>query len=397
MKHLESSQRGAVSIFIVVFTALLVTIVTTSFIQIMLRNQDQATNNDLSQSAYDSALAGVEDAKRALVTLKKCQSDSAPTVCTGIESELNSGDCDSLDQAGIVTFNPSGEVPVGSANSNQAYSCVKIDVTTESVQGSLTEEGTKVIPLDSEGSDDDITAVEISWFTSDDLPCIPVDPLDLSLGCTPGSPSFTGINPPLLPPVTSWPENGPPIMRAQLIQFERQGLRLSEFDQTDTNKAKTRFLYPYPGGSTTADFNDDDRRDVARNNPVITNCANDFTSVTYLCSTRITLPDQTNREAYLQLATFYGGAHYQVRLIGDDPGEVLDFDGVQPEVDSTGRASDLFRRVKARVSVSIGGTPVQFPNAALSVGKSLCKDFFITNEAADFNPDTDTIVCDPAN
>ncbi len=59
-------QRGAVSIFAVVFSALLLTILTVGFIRLMVSAQQRAINNDLSQSAYDAALAGVEDAKRAV-------------------------------------------------------------------------------------------------------------------------------------------------------------------------------------------------------------------------------------------------------------------------------------------------------------------------------------------
>ena len=59
----KDQQTGVVSIFAVIFSALIMSILTVSFIRLMVVDQKQASDNDLSQSAYDAALAGVEDAK----------------------------------------------------------------------------------------------------------------------------------------------------------------------------------------------------------------------------------------------------------------------------------------------------------------------------------------------
>ncbi|MEK7621311.1 MAG: hypothetical protein AAB395_03060, partial [Patescibacteria group bacterium] len=62
----QNKQSGVASIFIVVFFTLLISIIVISFVTIVSQDQRQSINSDLSNSAYDSAQAGVEDAKRGL-------------------------------------------------------------------------------------------------------------------------------------------------------------------------------------------------------------------------------------------------------------------------------------------------------------------------------------------
>lgn len=380
-------DRGGVSIFIVVFTALLVTIVTASFVQIVVRNQQSATYNDLSQSAYDAAMAGVEDAKRALVRLRDCQNnDDGSCDVADLRNKLESGDCDTLGDVGVVKFDPdSHEVQVGDEQLNQAYTCVKMVLDTESVEGALEASGVKTIPLRGKDSFD---KVKLSWFSSDDL----------AVGVSASVPPVPLTSPPLPQKTTSvgWEENRPPIMRTQLIQFKKKSIDLSDFTNSGTNNARTAFLYPNTTGTPSYDFDAIDMRrspKSARNEPrsVVCDPSNTQTGVNngYVCSVILELPNpeggnKNNREAYLQLQPIYNEAHYEVRLY--DGSNEVKFDAVQPVVDSTGRASDLFRRVKATIALTDGGPNLYMPDAALSVKGNICKDFFITDNTADFVP-----------
>jgi len=390
-------QRGAVSIFIVIFTALLVTIVTTSFVQIMLRNQQQASNNDLSQSAYDSAMAGVEDAKRALVKLKQCSRNAALPGCAAVQNLVARGnlDCEVLgrgaSQAGVVDF-VDGEVAVGDPTLNQAYTCVKVDVQTESYNGKLSPNQAVVIPLLPVGDSNALSSVRISWYSQDDLPD----------GTT--APSLpAGI--PDLPQndENAWGRTVPPIMRSQLIQFNGNApISLNAFDG---GNARTRLLYPLSGGGT-ANFADDNRRAAGTNTLTPGGCQTSFWYKGYACSVVVAIPGgfaaPQQREAYLQLAGYYirsgGSMNYSVELCDSaacSASDIIDFDNVQPKVDATGRASDLFRRVSASVTVSPAGTPDPFPEATITT-TNLCKDFFITDNANRYNGDASGGgVCEP--
>lgn len=380
---MAKNQRGAVSIFIVIFTALLVTVVTTSFIQIMMRNQQQAANNDLAQSAYDSALAGVEDAKRALIRLKQCTEGN--DMCeNSVKAALASGSCDTLQQANISTFS-GGEVRVGAADMNQAYTCVKVVMNTPSYEGKLGDMASgdsEMIPLKGVTP---FNQVRISWFNQKDIG------EGNSISFYNGGASLTA-----LPSQAAWPTTAPPVMRTHLIQYANRNLQL---DSLNGNNSRTLFLYPNTSGAQSGiSFAEDSRRGAnGRNTPKPAYCANSPTlQGGYFCSTTLSVPNpiggtSANREAYLVLASVYKGTSFKLELLNS--GTPVDFDGVQPIVDATGRASDLFRRVKARVSVSDNGMRVPFPEAALSVSGDICKDFFVTNDPNDYIEDTDLVDC----
>lgn len=358
-------SRGGTSLFIVIFTTLMLTIITTSFIQTTMRHQQQASNADLSQSAYDSAMVGVEDAKRALLALRECEIVAdGDAVCDGVKGAfLDSQNCEFLQGTGIgVSFASNNEVMVGKEAQNQAYTCVKVKTDSESFDGSLlANTGSKLIPL---RSDNAFSKVRISWFMNKDVAATG------AIGAPPAS--LTTL------PAT-WPANAPSVMRTQLIQFAKGGpVNTAQLDTADG--ARTLFLRPSSGGGTTSNFALDDRNSSI--NSLISTSCQTGTVAAYSCSTVLTLPtDSSNRMSYLNLSAIYNTTHFKVELLGDD-NSLVSFSNVQPEVDSTGRASDFFRRVRAKVS--IGSSDPTVPDAALQVTGNICKDFAVTNNAGEY-------------
>lgn len=381
----KTKEYGAVSLFIVLFTTLLVTIITISFIRIMLSDQRQATAADLSRSAYDSAQAGVEDAKRALLDFQsECASGDARRCATAREL-INSPVCNkSLTR--IVNYVPNQEVLVqqvsgdGADALQQAYTCVKITNQTNDYIGTLSQDDSKLVPLVGVSSFD---SIKLEWFNAKDLQQGSSMVVDRPL-------IADGV--PLLAQ-SSWTSaatrNRPSIMRTQLIQFSDRGFSLLDFDGAanagNVSNANTLFLYPSNIASSFSlkNFTSNTRK-TATSSPTQTSCVDKLVAGGYACSATITLPTPTgggNRIAFLRLMALYKTTHYRLTLL-DAAGVTVKFSGVQPQIDSTGRANDLFRRVQSRVEMIDESFP--YPEAAVDITGNFCKDFTITNDPTDY-------------
>lgn len=367
----QARQQGAVSLFIVIFTTLLVTTITVSFMQLMMRDQQQALYSDLSGSAYDSAVAGVEDAKRALLMQQDCVGDSSVT-CNNVRAAIDAGECTTLSD--IFGGSPSGERPImqaeGDRELEQAYTCVKITEDTADYVGSIESNASAtLIPLRAEAS---FNRIVISWGLSKTGGAV-----NLSSGTRELPPAGTA----------NWPESRPALLRTQLING-RGSFRLSDFDTTGFSN--TLFMYPSRTGTSTAEFALDGRRGAVDGEPHLVSCQSNVSSGAYACEVTIEVdPAITagNQTAFLNLVALYNRTDYKIELLnGSNP--VL-FDGVQPEVDSTGRANDLFRRVVSRVELN---NTFNYPVAALETRNNICKNFSITTDPNDYDPSGE---CEP--
>ena len=104
-KLLLKTKRGGASMFVVIFTIIILSIIVLSFTRLIISEATKTSNTDLSQSAYDSALAGVEDAKIALLKYHACldngnTASSGTAECKKIIKEMQDGikkrDCSTI-------------------------------------------------------------------------------------------------------------------------------------------------------------------------------------------------------------------------------------------------------------------------------------------------------------
>lgn len=377
-------QRGAVSLFIVIFSTLLITVVTLSFIRLMVQDQQQASDSDLSQSAYDSAISGVEDAKRAILKQQTvCGASPTSSACVKLTAAMDSQKCTTLADMGIAgvtqtTTGGNSEVLIDSGSAmNQAYTCVKIALNTPDYLGTLQAGASNIIPLSTNSGT--VQSIELSWFSYDDFSTVsPPASRAVSLESKATMPLYAAGG----STTNTWPKNRPSLVRAQLMQFNgASGFKLSDFDSG--GNANTLFLYPTSAGTSTTSFTYDTRRDAASNSLQPVTCNPNLLTELYACKTTITLPSpSSNQKAYLRLSALYNSMHYTIKL-KDAAGNYIDFYDVQPSVDSTGRANDLFRRVQSRIELT---SSFPYPEAAVDVTGGLCKTFTVTDNADDYNP-----------
>lgn len=391
-------QAGAVSLFVVIFATLLITVVTVSFLRLMVGDQNRASNNDLSQSAYDSAQAGVEDGKRALLRYQKICNEGGQSACDLVASQINDVACNEALRVGDVIGSgdvsggggsQTGEIKIqqtssaGDATLDQAYTCVTITLITDDYLGSLSPGESKLVPLIGESSFDRVT---IQWFSADDIGTSSTGANTVSL---------TGVaQPQPLLGQTSWPINRPSVLRSQLLQFGN-GFTLGDFDATTASgqsNTNTVFMYPTSAvtGATEAftvhdprikDSNGDIPQKQRNDTPLPVHCESSVSAGGYACTQTLILPEPINggdRTAFLRLTPFYNATHFRATL--SNSAASVRFDSVQPIIDSTGRANDLFRRVSSRVDLIDTSFPYPDATVDLTTG-NLCKNFSVTDTA----------------
>lgn len=395
MKNSKNFKKGGVSIFIVMVVGVLVSIMSASFLRLMFRDQEQASKLDLSQSAYDSAQAGVEDAKRFLRIFRAACGASGTGIfegvtydCNAMRNAIQNESCYTLATARIG--NPNGETIIqttsgagGASNDaslNQAYTCVKLRMNTADFLGRTNDGSPSVINLRGTAA---FNRVRIRWHSRENMTNgnnIALDSLS---------------NPSVRPRIDSrnWRnQNRPAILKAQFYGYVPGVGGSSSIMDTpypDDGNGASEMLF-YPTNSTSALSSNVSNMPTVRRNESSSQATTDYTftrcsdrmdanSNAYACETTVNIGRSVDPRdvLYLRLTPLMNDSNFRVELLNGNT--VVDFAGVQPRVDSTGRANTQLRRVESRIGFNDTSFPVPLFSAQTESNEEpICKDFSVT-------------------
>jgi len=388
MRKMQKTKHGMASIYVVVFVTMLIGVITLSFLRIMLSESGRTEKSTLADSAMNSAMAGVEDAKTLLVAYDNCINGliSDKARCGEVMTKVNSTADNSCD-LGVYSSDNETNVGYGGANnsgsiSDQAYTCVNLTVKGDFVGRIDDSEPVLVVPMRVEGGDvNSVAGVNISWTGSnsdsyDDYGDFSNSSLEKKdVASVLGKKGVTTTN-----SGNASKANG---LKVTLIQtsssYNNDDFYVSDVANEQTNRA-TVMLLPSSASDAISNVTKENllrSADKTYNAPLSVKCTGDN-----YCATDVTFPmpkggDRFQDTFFLVISRVYSEPTVDEVTIKmhDVDGNEIPFFNVQPIVDSTGRAGDLVRRVEVRLGSNAG----QFvPLAELTVDGGLDKDFFVT-------------------
>lgn len=403
----ESGQASMVTVamFMMLFAAIAV-----SFTFVVISASRQALNDSLQSSAKIAAESGVEDAKRLIVyCYNKRQasggyaSQADKNLCSEVigklSTELEGMDCDKiLEQVGITQSNNfkvekeggrGYRVRVGNNGSsnnnenNEYYQCLKIATKTDNYQGMVNNLGKSIIvPLrvvDKNNNAAVIASLEIEWHRN----------VAGNDGDNPAK--MNGAMGTGLPPAGTWNSgnsNRPAVLRVERVDVAKGSFTLDSLADSDTALTLRPSVNGNGGGKDKNRYHLGDykpyyqsgRDSIAPNNqyggkaPIVEAKCD---GADYACKTIFEDSlDTTKTDYYLRINAIYRSTHFKITAYGQN-GKKLYFDGVQPLVDVTGRSSDSFSRIQARLKPSFdknADSTNWWPEYVIDTNGKVCKD-----------------------
>ncbi|HMR72565.1 MAG TPA: hypothetical protein PKD68_01000 [Candidatus Saccharibacteria bacterium] len=357
-------QSGFVSILTVLFFTTLISVATLSFARAMVLERQQQLEDELTKSAYNAALTGIEDAKRAMSYCATLSGAERTTCYAALDNQTCPGfnTTPTFTTLGIKASS-SGQTSTTSEDvttAAQGYSCVIVTRDTPSIEGVLDPNSgvSEVYEMRTAAASSAYERIRIFWGN-------PTDTVD-------GAPLATN------PQANNW-GNRPAILRIGLINASSGNLSLgSDFYNW--------FAVPV-ASSGVNQFTLTPSVTLPRAN---VNCNATASNEGYRCYVDIMVSGWQHN--YLILSSVYKESNYRVVACvnaGCSDTNRRTFSNVQPTIDSTGYTSGVARRVK--VNVAAGSQTVA---NAIDTTYGFCKDFKVGTELGHFS-DSAKSICNP--
>lgn len=382
-----TKQSGFVSLFTTIFFMLLLTVITIGFLRLMALEQQQSLNNELSASAGAAAESGVEDGKRAI--LKYTSLPSGDLLKNELRTAMTNPNCNSLSNSTTIR-DALGLSSTGSIIQNdqllQHYTCLTVSLDSPDYLGRSEAGKSDIFPLratDVAGYD----AVKISWHLisnttdpkdGDGIPqnYAPSISLPQLANATPATDSWSDLRYPayLRVQLMGYPSGVPTFTRADMMQRSRTMFLAPGQVGVDASSPPVSMTAADPNPGT---FN---QNQLA---PQMVRCeASPATKIgLYACTAVLSIAPLTSASSnlYLRLTPLYGATRFRVALMR--AGSEVQMSEVQPVIDVTGRAHDVYRRIQARVRVN---PIVDFPEFAAETTGDICKNMQVSSNAVDY-------------
>lgn len=341
---LKQNESGLVSLVVTMIIMIVLSLIVVGFAQLARREQRIALDHQLSEQAVYAAESGINDAKRIIYDT------------TSVNKKYNlAGGFGNKDTCGTDAYLTSNTL---SSTSNVSWSCLLIDQSLQDLKyGNIQTENSTVVPINAviPGTDPEVAApisrIVISWQIKEKTPSASVGP---------SSTSF-----PNLPVATGWGSDRTGILRVDVLDpaigtpnaFQRNALTQSLF---------TSFFYPSNSGGTTTYA--PNSTTAAQGELRQANCSG--AAAPYQCQMTINFP-ATSSHYYLRLRSIYNPSQVSITAFG--VAGSVELKGAQVEIDSTGRAADVLKRIKVRAKAPDNASANLFPEYALDISGGICK------------------------
>lgn len=331
---LHKNQSGLASIVIAILIVIILSSMVFGFSQIITREQRQSLDNQLSSQAFYAAESAVNDATKAIAEQDFVMDKTeCPPYPSGAGPASLSGNANKL-----------------TGDGNVQYTCLLIDQkpSTLEYKSIRTDHAVSFPVAAADGSP--VSSVSFGWRSTEK-----------------GYDQFRSPSDRFFSTAGSWNSTG--ILRVDIVP-----VGAGTFDRANLETvAKSFFLYPNGGGDgvtpTTIPYGSESGAIVNGS------CGPTGSGDAAKCNVRITgLP---GIKSYVRLISIYNPVTVSVEAANSAGVKINDLKDAQIDVDATGKAADVVRRINVRIPRQSS----DMPDFAIASMDSLCKKFLIRPDA----------------